>query len=465
MTQSVVNKIMSAGNAKISTVMRELSAYIAGALKKQLPKEVADTGKHHLLDTLAAIVSGSRLLPGRKAIAYVRDLGGARQASVVGTRILSSTVNAAFANGMMAHADETDDSHAPSLSHPGCGVVPAALAMGEHKRRDGNALLRAVVLGYDIGTRSNFTLGPQKLRDLGHSSHSFGPLFGAAAAAGALAGLNADQTRYLLSYTAQQAAGVDCWARDREHVEKAFDFGGMPARNGVAAATMADAGFTAVDDVFSGERNFLFAFSHEPTPDKLTDGLGRRYEVVNTNIKRWAVGSPIQAALDSLSELIKEHGIGADDVEKLTVTMHKTGAATVNDRSMPDINLQHLMSVMLLDGSVSFAAAHDDARMKDRRVLESKRRIELIGSAELENAPTRQAIVELKTRDGRILKHHTMAVRGTAANPMTQVEVEEKCYDLMAPVLGTRRARSLINTVWQIEKVADTRALRPLLRA
>src|SRR5919108_1189432 len=242
---------MSAGNAKISTVMRELSAYIAGALKKQLPKEVAETGKHHLLDTLAAIVSGSRLLPGRKAIAYVRDLGGARQASVVGTRILSSTVNAAFANGMMAHADETDDSHAPSLSHPGCGVVPAALAMGEHKRRDGNALLRAVVLGYDIGTRSNFTLGPQKLRDLGHSSHSFGPLFGAAAAAGALAGLNADQTRYLLSYTAQQAAGVDCWARDREHVEKAFDFGGMPARNGVAAATIADAGFTAVDDVFS----------------------------------------------------------------------------------------------------------------------------------------------------------------------------------------------------------------------
>lgn len=452
-------------NPQVSSIMRELSAYIASALKKPLPKDVAEIGKHHLLDTLAAMVSGSRLLPGRKAIAYVRNLGGAKQASVVGTRILTSTVNAAFANGMMAHADETDDSHVPSLSHPGCGVVPAALAVGEHKRRDGKALLRAVVLGYDIGARSNFALGPQQLRDLGHSSHSFGPLFGAAAAAGALAGLNADQARYLLSYTAQQAAGVDCWARDREHVEKAFDFAGMPARNGVAAATMADAGFTAVDDVFSGDRNFLFAFSGEPAPEKLTDGLGRRYEVVNTNIKRWAVGSPIQAALDSLSALIKEHGIGANDVEKLTVTMHKTGAATVNDRSMPDINLQHLMSVMLLDGTVTFAAAHDDARMKDRRVLESKRCIELIGSAELEHAPTRQAIVIITTRDGRQLKHHTLAVRGTAANPMTRAEVEEKCYDLMAPVLGARRARSLIDTVWRIEKVSDTRALRPLLRA
>jgi len=456
---------MNSGNTAVSSITRELSAYIAGALKKPLPKDVAEMGKHHLLDTLAAIVSGSRLLPGRRAIAYVRNLGGAKQASVVGTRILTSTVNAAFANGMMAHADETDDSHVPSLSHPGCGVVPAALAMGEYKRRDGKALLRAVVLGYDICARSNFALGPQQLRDAGHSSHSFGPLFGAAAAAGVLAGLNADQARYLLSYTAQQAAGVDCWARDREHVEKAFDFGGMPARNGVAAAMMADAEFTAVDDVFSGERNFLFAFSRAPAPEKLTDGLGQRYEVVNTNIKRWAVGSPIQAALDSLAALIKEHSIGANDVEKLAVTIHRSGAVTVNDRTMPDINLQHLMSVMLLDGTVTFAAAHDDRRMRDPKVLAIKQRIELLGSEELERAPTRQAIVIVKTGDGRELKHNTLAVRGTAANPMTRVEVEEKCYDLMVPVLGARRARVLIETVWRIEKVADIRALRPLLRA
>jgi len=456
---------MNSGNTAVSSITRELSAYIAGALKKPLPKDVAEMGKHHLLDTLAAIVSGSRLLPGRRAIAYVRNLGGAKQASVVGTRILTSTVNAAFANGMMAHADETDDSHVPSLSHPGCGVVPAALAMGEYKRRDGKALLRAVVLGYDICARSNFALGPQQLREAGHSSHSFGPLFGAAAAAGVLAGLNADQARYLLSYTAQQAAGVDCWARDREHVEKAFDFAGMPARNGVAAAMLAAAEFTAVDDVFSGERNFLFAFSRAPAPEKLTDGLGQRYEVVNTNIKRWAVGSPIQAALDSLAALIKEHSIGANDVEKLAVTIHRSGAVTVNDRTMPDINLQHLMSVMLLDGTVTFAAAHDDRRMRDPKVLAIKQRIELLGSEELERAPTRQAIVIVKTGDGRELKHNTLAVRGTAANPMTRVEVEEKCYDLMVPVLGARRARVLIETVWRIEKVADIRALRPLLRA
>jgi 2-methylcitrate dehydratase PrpD len=205
--------------------------------------------------------------------------------------------------------------------------------------------------------------------------------------------------------------------------------------------------------------------SREPAPEKLTHELGQRFEVVNTNIKRWAVGSPIQAALDSLSALIKEQGIGANDVEKLTVTIHTTGAKTVNHRSMPDINLQHLMSVMLLDGTVSFAAAHDESRMRDPKVLAIKPLIELIGDAELERAPTRQAIVIVTTRDGRELKHHTLTVRGTAANPMTRREVAEKCYDLMAPVLGKTRALSLIDRVWRIEQVADTRALRPLLRA
>lgn len=449
----------------ISPVMLELSAYIAQALKKPLPGNVAEVGKHHLVDTLAAMVSGSRLPPGKKAIAYVKSLGGVKEASVVGTRILTSTVNAALANGMLTHADETDDSHMGSLSHPGCGVVPAALAMAELEGHGGKAMLRAVVLGYDICTRSTYSLRPELLRAAGHSSHSFGPLFGAAAAAGALAGLDADQVRYLLSYTVQQAAGVDCWARDREHIEKAFDFGGMTARNGVTAATMVASGFTAVDDVFSGDKNFFFAFSRDPDPEAFARGLGTTYEVMNTSIKRWSVGMPIQAALDSLSALMKEHRIGANHVENLTVTIHRTGAATVNDRSMPDINLQHLLAVMLIDGTLTFASSHDEARMRDPEVLAVKPRIKLLGSEELEHAPTRQAILELTTRDGRTLKHHTRAVRGTAVNPLTREDVDAKSYDLMAPVLGKRRARQLIDTVWRIEKVSNVRELRPLLRA
>ena len=449
----------------ISPVMRQLSAYIAAALRRPLPPAVTEKTKHHLLDTLAAMVSGSRLLPGKTAISYVKTLGGAKEASVIGTRCVTTAINAALANGMLAHADETDDSHAPSLCHPGCAIVPAALAMAERERRGGPALLRAVALGYDVGCRINLSLNADQFREDGHSTHSFGPMFGAAAAAGALAGLNAARTRHLLSYTSQQASGVSCWMRDEEHIEKAFDFGGMPARNGVTAATMVAHGFTGVDDAFSGERNFFVAYGRAPKPAELTRNLGSTYEIMNTNIKRWSVGSPIQAPLDALLELMREHGFKADDVEKLVVRVSHQGANTVNNRNMPDICMQHMCAVMLLDGTVTFKSSHDARRMQNRKVLELRRRIELHGDDALTKAmPSRQGIVEIRLRGGRELRLHVKAVRGTSDNPMTRAEVDAKSYDLMAPVLGKARARKLCDAVWGIEKINDIRKLRPLLQ-
>src|SRR5687767_1648834 len=117
--------------------MKTVSGYIAGALKKPLPDAVTETTKHHLLDTLAAMVSGSRLLPGERAIAYIKAQGGAREAGVPGTRIVTTVVNAALAGGMLAHADETDDSHAPSPPPPGCGLGPAAPAPARRAEQEG----------------------------------------------------------------------------------------------------------------------------------------------------------------------------------------------------------------------------------------------------------------------------------------------------------------------------------------
>jgi len=381
-------------------------------------------------------------------------------------------MDAALVNGVLAHSDETDDSHAPSLCHPGCAIVPAALAMAEREGRNGAAFLRAVALGYDVGTRLNMALHAYDFRDAGHSSHSFGPTFGAAAAAGALAGLDTNQARWLLSYAAQQCSGISCWMRDEDHIEKAFDFGGMPARNGVAAAAMVAAGCTGVDDVFSGERNFFIAYDETsrigraPDPQRLVQGLGSTYEIMNTNIKRWSVGSPIQAPLDSLLELIRTHGIRAGDVEKLTVRVAKQGANTTDNRTMPDICMQHLCAVMLLDGIVTFASSRDEKRMKDPKALALRSRMELFGDEALTRVlPSRQGIVELKLKDGRELRHHTQAVRGTAQNPMTRTEVDEKAYHLMAPILGKARARQLCDAVWAVDNLSNMRKLRLLLRA
>jgi 2-methylcitrate dehydratase PrpD len=406
------------------------------------------------------------LRPGKEAIAFARSQGGGKDACVIGSRVVAPAVTAALANGMLAHADETDDSHSRSQTHPGCGVVAASLAMAERERASGTALLRAVALGYDVCCRLTQSLNAMQFRAAGHSTHSFGPTFGAAAAAGALAGLDARRVRYLLSYAAQQASGISCWMRDEEHIEKAFDFGGMPARNGVAAAAMVAHGFTGLEDVLSGERNFFVAYGASPDPEELARELGERYEIMQTDIKRWAVGSPIQAPLDSLLELLRTHRVRAEEVERVVVRVAHLGANTTDNREMPDICMQHLCAVMLLDGTISFKSAHDEARMRHPKVLEVRKRVELRGDDALTRAmPRREGIVELKLADGRELVHHTRAVRGTPENPMTRAEVEAKALDLVTPVLGRARSTKLCAAIWNIEKVRDVRALRTLLRA
>ena len=440
----------------ISTPTRRLSDYVAGALARPLPAAVIEKARHHVLDTFAAMVSGTTLHPGGIAIGYVEALGGADEASVVGTRLRTSTINAALANGMLAHADETDDSHAPSRTHPGCAVIPAALAIAERTRASGEQFLRAVVLGYDVCTRVNHALGADALAAAARSTHSFGGVFGAGAAAGAFLALDAVKVRHLLSYCAQQASGVACNVRDSEHIEKAFDFGGMPARNGVAAATMVEHGFTGVDDVFSGERNFLGAFSASPDPAQLAEALGERFDILGTNIKKWSVGSPAQAALDALSCLMETTPFAASTVAAIRVHLPARSARTVDNAPMPDINVQHLVALLLTDRGLTFQSVHDRARMHDPAVVGIRRLVELVSSEELMQAqPPRQAIVEVTLRDRRTLVHRTRAVRGTADNPMTRAEVEAKALDLMSGVLGAIRAQEFVEAVRTIEYNRD----------
>lgn len=445
----------------IGVVMERLSAYMARVPEAALPSEVVEKTRHHILDTLAAMVSGARLKPGRLAIDYVRAEGGAPQALVAGTDLWTSAVNAALAGGIAAHADETDDSHPRSFCHPGCAVVPAALAMAMRERAGGQALVRAAALGYDLAARIGLALDPERIYGREHrSTHSLGALFGATAAAGALARLDAEQCRWLLSYTAQQASGIATWARDEEHVEKAFDFGGMGARNGVQAAAMVAAGFTGVEDVFSGPRNFFLAFGGEA--EAMAADLGTRFEVMDTHIKKWSIGSPVQAPLEALETLMREHGIGPDDVSMIEAHVPAVEADIVDSRSMPDICLQYLFAVMVIDGRVGFASSHDYARMNAPEVTDLIRRITLVPD---ESLPRREGGVILATGDGRRLSRHVAHVRGTTANPMDRSEVAEKARDLIEPILGEARARALIEAVWRLEEIEDARDLAPLIEA
>jgi len=258
-------------------------------------------------------------------------------------------------------------------------------------------------------------LGRDALRARSTLPFSIAGTFGASAAAGILAGLTSlDQYRYLFSYAAQQASGVMTYARDTEHIEKAFIFGGMPARNGVTGATMIQAGFTGVWDVFSGDNNFFLAFTDSTrpaNPDLLVEDLGVRYEVMLTNMKKYCVGFPIQSAMEALLLTVEEHGYKAEDVEAIEARILKSGAHTVNDREMPDINLQYCFAVALIDGAVSFAAAHDEERLRtDPAIAALKSRVTLIGDDSFGEGKY-QASVAVTLKDGRTVSKHVESFR------------------------------------------------------
>ena len=449
-----------------SPAMTRLSAYMADARNRALPGDVIEKTKHHILDTIASMVSGSELPPGRAAIQFARAYGGEKIATVVGSNVLCGPIEAALANGELAQADETDDSHAPSLSHPGCSVVPAALAAGERFGADGTQFLRAIALGYDVGTRVSMTLGGQNFMNETHrDTHALSEGFGAAAAAGSIANLNVQQMRWLLDYAAQQSSGIAYWMRDSEHIEKAFVFGGMTARDGVTAALLVQSGWTGVNDAFAGADNFLVASLPKADPAGLVDKLGERYEVVRTNIKKWTVGSPIQAPLDALENVRKKRPFEPDQVKQVTVHIATDEASVVNNREIPDICLQYMLAVMIIDKTASFRAAHDSARMHDPAVLHERAKIQLVPDAELEKLlPKRVAVVDVTFTDGNRVSDRVDAVRGTAENPMGRDEVVAKARDLMAGILGAANTTNLINKVLALETVKDIRELRPLLQ-
>ena len=443
-----------------------VARHMAAARERALPPEIARETRHRILDTIAAMVSGARLKPGEAAIRFARAQGGVGEATVLTTAIRTSSVNAALVNAMFAHADETDDFEPVTKAHPGCAVVPAALAMGERTKGSGPDLIRAVALGYDLCCRWLMALGPNHVRATHRSAEGVSATMGAAAAAASMARIDEKGMRYVLSYAIQQVSGVWSWERDVEHVEKAFDFAGMGARNGVTAALMVQLGFTGVEDVLEGEHNALEAHSREPKPEEMARDLGTRYFVTETAIKTFSVGYPIQAALDAFLSLRREHSLTPAIVDRIVATLPEDGARIVDNRSMPDVNLQYLIAVALVDGTVSFDASHSYERMKDPQVLDVKRRVELVADrALMDPAAPRSARVEVRLRDGRTVNRFTRHAPGTKENPLDAAGVNAKAKSLMEPVLGARRTAAVIDSVHALDTLKDLRDLVGLLRA
>lgn len=442
-----------------------IASFAAGVHSRPLPADVRAKAKLHILDTIASIVSGSALEAGRAGQRYVESVAGRPDASVLGTHIRAPLVEAAFANGMAAHADESDDSHEDSQTHPGCGVVPAALVAGEVTRCSGSELLAATVLGYEMTTRFAQAIGSaMTFKASSLSSHAYGPLFGAGYAAGAL--MKFDDTRFmaLLNYLAQEASGLTTWRLDERHTLKSYVFAGMPASNGIKAAAMVRAGFTGGGDALDpANRNLLDAICPEPKPQALITHLGERHSIMETDIKKYSVGYPIASPIAALEKIIDERGVRAEEVERLRVYYDEDWYKVVGDKTrMPDVNLRYCLTVTLQDGHMTFDASHDAARMGTPTVRSLGGRIDFLGP---KPGQDRFAVtIEVDTARGTFASFQDRNVRGRYENPMTRQEVQDKALELMLPVLGDSKSRAAISLVDRLESLPDLEELLSALR-
>ena len=447
-----------------SDVTGRLARYMVSARDGTLPPAIETACKDRILDTLGAMISGARMKPGLAAVRYVRSLGGVAEASVIAADFRTTAINAAFANAMCAHADETDDFEPVTKAHPGSCTVPAALAMAEKEGRSGAELIRAAALGYDLACRLLMALGPDLVRGTHRSAEGTSSTFGALGAAASLARLDEQGMRFAVSYAAQQVSGLWSWVKDEDHIEKAFDFAGMGARNGVMAATMVQAGLTGVSDVLDGTHNLFIALSTDPHPEAMLDGLGSRFYVAESAIKTFSVGYPIQSPLDAFLTLRKTAGLTPDTVQHVLVRIPADAIGIVGDSAMPDVNCQHLVALALVRGAVSFADSHDAALLHDPAVLAERAKVEVIGDkALMDPEAPRGGLVEVTLKDGRTLQQHTRFPPGTKENPLSTERVNAKVRDLIAPVLGAQKADRLIQQVNRLETLDDLRKLRPLL--
>lgn len=429
--------------------------YVAGAGAAPLDVDTVERASLHLLDTLASVVACRDLEPATVARRYVSTWAGhpsaGRSATMLGTATRAPLVDAVFAGAMTGHAAEIND-FAPSVFvQPGPAVVASALGVGEALDSSGEAVLRAIVAGYELAVRVPRALGVSNLRRAGVANHGVGPCFGAAASAAALLELVPEQVAHLLSLVAQQAAGSWQWLLDVEHIEKAFVFAGLGARNGVHAALLVDSGFRGVPGVVDREGTWFTSppFSHEKGDgdlDALTDGLGTRSVLSDVAFKRYPVGGPTQPVVEALLDLTRE--VRAADVASVLVEMPGRWEA-FRDAAMPALNVPYLAAIVLLDDHLDFVSAqslerfHGDAGVRALMDVVVVRHdpAQEAGPGE---ARTESARVTITTTDGRRLERFVPNVLGFPSHPMERAHVEAKAIELVAPHLGAARARSLV---------------------
>jgi 2-methylcitrate dehydratase PrpD len=437
-------------------VTERLAHFVVGTQWDDLTPPVTQQAKRSLMNFFAVALTGCLDQTIEIALQTLAAFSGGKQATIIGRRERIDALSAAFLNAAAANVLDFCDTHVPTAIHPTAPVVPALLALAEMLPVSGRDVLLALVLGHEVECRIGIAMSPGHYKKGWHITSTCG-VFGAAAGAGKLLGLNAQQMVWALGAAATQSSGLcECLGTPAKSVSV-----GNAARNGLLSALLASKNFDGPPEPLTGIQGYYQAMNETPDLSRLTQKLGETWEILGTAYKPYPCGFVIHPVLDCVLDWRRANP--SVTVVKVVVTGNpllaaRTDRPNVSTGREAQVSTQHAVAAALLTGKAG-VEQFTDACVNDTRVLALRNKVSVVQD---ERFQTTSAAVEIATADGKVHKVAQQAARGSESNPMSDKDLEDKLRTAATGTISGNDVTPLIEAIWQLDKSKDIAKLASL---
>lgn len=434
---------------------KKLAESIADFSLDSIPPPVLHEAKRALLNWLGVAIGSHTQPPVQMMLNIATDACAPQAATVIGTSRRVDWFAAAVCNGISSSLYDFDDTHMETIIHPSCPVLPALLAWSECRPMTGGQLLRLFVVGVEVETRIGLYLTKAGHYDKGWHMTGTAGTFGAAAAIGKALGLPGEQMLHTLAIAASQAAGI----RGNFGTPTKAIHAGKAAANGMLAALLAANGMTGSEKALEGPCGYGPLCSDSRKTEWLTAPWGEEYQIMRNTYKPYAcavVEFPvIEAALKLRRQGIAPAAIQAIRLRVYRLAIEITGRQAPKNHLKAANSIYHAFAVAFVTGEAGLRE-HGDAWINHPDVLAVRHKISAVADDSL---AIHQAVAVIEAADGRCCRAEVDGTRGGLENPLTDGDLENKFRTLTQDYLNREAQNRVCETVWQMERAADTRTL------
>ena len=443
------------------TVSRTLADFLASSRIGDIPPEVRHEAKRSILNYFATALGGCHDPVVDRSIGILAPFSGHRQAVVIGRRDRFDALSAAFLNAISANVFDFDDTHPDTVIHPTAPVATAVFALSETRPISGLQLLGAFALGVETECRIGNAVSPWHYAHGWHITSTCG-VFGSAVAAGILLELDPNRMLWALGNASAQSSGL---LETLGTMSKSIGVGNS-SRNGIVAALAAQADISGPGMPFEGPRGFCNVMGQNPNLEAITEGLGRRWEILRNTYKPYPCGIVLHSVIDACLELRNSPDYSLDKVKEIVVRGHpllgqRTNRPLVTTGREAQVSVQHSVAVVLLTGKAGLAQFSDSA-VNDPVALDLRRKVRV----EDDPSMTIQAAdVYITLINGQVLSKRVEHARGSEQLPLTDSELEDKLKDLTAFGGSGISPQPLIEAIWNLDSSPEAGRVMALASA